>query len=121
MAHTICRNVTWRNSKLGGAIDGNGNFTIDDHLDGGNVEITGTHPGRGNASLLGRCNGNAISFALIDPGTNTMIGYLKGKYKTENGKDFIKGKFIKLDVTEADSAAVALLAADDWEADKTGA
>lgn len=126
MAHTICRDVTWEHSKLGGNPDGtssNCKFHVDDHPDAGDVPITGRHYGRGNASLqFGRCDGNSITFAVEDPTNQRLISYLNGKYSSDAGKDFIKGKFTTLEVVEApiDSGDVNIeaFAPDDWEADK---
>src|ERR1044072_4162107 len=98
MAHENCFG-RWENSKLGGVLEGNGIFVIDEH----NTEIiTGTHEGQGNLRIVGRCtDGKKIRFYVIKA-NGEAICYLKGKIRQGTGKFFINGKFLKpLDDTDA--------------------
>ena len=118
MPHDKCIG-TWQHSRLGGVMEGNGEFTIDAHS---GPSFTGTHAGRGNAPLLaGQCNGTVIQFAIVDPADGTLICYLRGTITTAGDKSFIRGKHSKplaMDAQEMDSSLV-LPAPDDWEADKS--
>lgn len=104
-------------------MEGDGRFTIDTHSGAGNVDITGTHHGRGGSALLaGKCNGTVISFAVVDPSTKELICYLRGTITSAGGTDYIRGKFNKplAAIGIGPNILSELLPApDDWEADKT--
>ena len=89
MAHDKCAG-TWRNSRLGGVLEGTGRFVIDPHT--GSV-IKGKHSGRKDAPLNGTCTGTVVNFSLVDPDTHQKIFYENGTITTVGDKDFINGKF----------------------------
>ena len=124
MAHVNCIG-RWEKSSLGGVMEGNGVFVIDDH---NTEDITGTHQGEGGLHIVGKCtDGKKIRFYVIKA-NGECICYLKGKITPGTGKFFINGKFLKpLDDADAvdptnivvlEEGRRVLLAADDWTAEK---
>ena len=129
MAHENCFG-TWEKSKLGTAPDGTGEFAgvfvIDKH---DADQITGTHKGRNNAVIVGKCTGTRMKFAVTDKVTGDVICYIKGEISSGTGKFFINGKFKKPlddDAFSGDAADTETIwegkrlrvAADDWTAEK---
>jgi hypothetical protein len=94
MAHDErkCRG-RWQNSQLNGVLEGNGLFEVDPHS--GADDIGGTHRGRGNARLRGKCTGEKMKFGLIDSSTGEVICYFSGQIIEEDDKFKIRGKFKK--------------------------
>lgn len=129
MAHVNCHG-RWQKSTLGTSPDGTGAdagvFVIDEHE---TDQITGTHKGRHDAVIVGKCTGEMMKFAITDKVTGDVICYLKGKISPGDGKFFINGKFKKPlddDVVAGDAADTetisegkrVLVAPDDWTAEK---
>ena len=130
MAHVNCHGK-WIKSKLGDDPDGTGDdagvFEIDEHETN---RITGTHKGRNNAVIVGRCtDGESLKFAITDKVTGDVICYLKGDISPVDGKFFINGKFKKPlddDAFSGDAADTETIwegkrlrvAPDDWTAEK---
>jgi hypothetical protein len=129
MAHVNCHG-TWIKSKLGPDADGTGEFAgvfvIDEH---DTNRIVGTHKGRNDAVIVGRCDGDKMRFAITDKVTGDVICYLKGEISPGTGKFFINGKFKKPlddDVFDRDAADTETIwegkrlrvAPDDWTAEK---
>ena len=124
MAHENCHG-RWERSKLGGVMEGSGFFVIRPHT--GEV-ITGTHEGRGNSPIVGKCDGTTMSFCMANPDNGEVICYIKGRITSGGGKFFINGKFFRPlgdgeAVVVADSIVIeegkrVLLAPDDWTAER---